>query len=380
MKAIFKYVSCLALIGLCTQVMAHTIEERLSELEQQMEEVGTTNPEGTFGAGFTNAGTEGQNGWYLMVEPLYWHAKVGATEYAYTDRDRQSDLGSILLPPLNGRVKDQGFGWEWGLRLGLGRYFSHDDWDVKLTYTWYQADDSTSVFKREPSSVISLRIADIAPFSHAKSHYDLNYNNVNVELGREYFMSSKVSVRPQIGVKSSWIYEKQQVHYTLPQIPDFDGSGHIVKVKDKDILWGIGPRMGVMVNGYIGDGFSLYASLDGALLYSYSRASYVMHADANATTIGDDFRIHLRSKSHLFMPNVQAMLGIIWETYINEKRQHITLGAGYEAEYFWRANQALMVDDTFAPNFVTPAKRFAVERASEDVMFYGLTLKARLDF
>ncbi|WP_420421984.1 hypothetical protein [Simkania sp.] len=66
--------------------MAQGMEDRITELEKEMQEVGATNPQGTFGAGFTTAGTEGANGWYIWIEPLYWHAKAGATEYAYTDK------------------------------------------------------------------------------------------------------------------------------------------------------------------------------------------------------------------------------------------------------------------------------------------------------
>ncbi|MCB1068217.1 MAG: MOMP family protein, partial [Simkania sp.] len=91
-------------------------------------------------------------------------------------------------------------------------------------------------------------------------------------------------------------------------------------------------------------------------------------------------RMHLRSTQHNFVPTAQMMLGLIWETYINDKHQHITLGAGYEVEYFWRATQTLVTGDgTTSLDFAAP-RRLSVSQASEDIMFYGLTLKARLDF
>lgn len=388
MKATFRWLSCLAFVVLGSQLVAQSMEDRITELEKEMQEVGVTNPQGTFGAGFTTAGTEGANGWYIWIDPLYWHAKVGATEYAYTDKVTNAlfinQQEYYLRAPINGRVKHEEFGWDWGLRVGLGSYFFHDNWDINVNYTWFESSNSSGTSKLDPSAVLSLKLPDAIPFVHARSHYDVNYNNVNLELGREYFISRTISARPEIGLKSSWIYDKQRVRYSevfipgVPQLRDITG-----KVKDKTILWGLGPRMGVTVNGYIGDGFSLYGRITGSLLYSYSRSSYLAGYDVNIPGVQlnlPQLRMHLKGNQHHFTPTAQMMLGLVWETYINDKRQHITLGAGYEVEYFWRANQTLLGDDNTNAQDLTASRRLAVERASEDIMFYGLTLKARLDF
>ncbi|MCB1074672.1 MAG: hypothetical protein KDK59_03980 [Simkania sp.] len=386
MKATFRWLSCLAFVMLGSQLLAHSMEDRITELEKEMQEVGVTNPQGTFGAGFTFAGTEGANGWYIWIDPLYWHAKAGATEYAYSDKTvsvlaNQNDY--FLRPPIEGRVKDDAFGWDWGLRVGLGSYFFHDNWDVNINYTWFESNDSSGTTKIEPSAVISLKLPDSVPWRHARSHHDLNYNNVNLEIGREYFLSRTISARPEIGLKSSWLYDRQNVRYSeifFPNLPQFSNING--KMKDKSVMWGLGPRMGVTVNGYIGDGFSLVGRITGALLYSYTRSSMSAGIDVNIPNVNlpAPIRMHLRSTEHHFVPTAQMMLGLIWETYINDKRQHITLGAGYEVEYFWRANQTLLAGDTTTSLDFSLPRRISVSKASEDIMFYGLTLKARLDF
>ena len=388
MKATFRWLSCLAFVMLGSQLVAHSMEDRITELEKEMQEVGVTNPQGTFGAGFTTAGTEGANGWFIWVEPLYWHAKVGATEYAYTDKVVNATLVNqqdyYLRAPIQGCVKHEEFGWDWGVRVGLGSYFFHDNWDINLNYTWFETSDSSGTTKLDPSGVLSLKLPDAIPFVHARSHYDVSYNNVNLELGREYFISRTISARPEIGIKSTWLNNKQKVRYSeviipgAPEARDFTG-----KLKDKSDLWGIGPRMGVTVNGYMGDGFSLVGRLTGALLYSYTRSSISAGYNANIPGIQPDLppiRMHLNGSEHSFTPTAQMMLGLVWETYINDQHQHITLGAGYEVEYFWRVNQTLLVDDNTNAQDLTAPRRLAVERAGEDIMFYGLTLKARLDF
>lgn len=378
MKTLFKYASCLAFVGFCSQAVAHSTEERITELEQQMLEVGAMTPEGTYGASFTTASSVGQTGWYISVEPLYWHAKVGGTEYAYTDKDF-NEVNDLFITPIKGRVKDQSFSWEWGVRAGLGRHFDHDNWDVNLNYTWYESNDSDNVSQRLPSAIVGLKSAEPFPYKSLKSHFDLSYNNVNFELGRNYFMSSKVSVNPHIGVKSTWIDERQKVYGDLADLPTV--PAHIgVKTREKSIAWGLGPRAGIQVEGSLGDGFSLYGKLSGALLYSYFQSSYKQSV-SNVPDNAGYGQMHFKGKNHLFMPTAQMGLGVNWETSINDKRQHVTLAAGYEVEYFWRANQMLEADDTI-PFFslTSNTRRMSIERTSEDVMFYGLTLKARLDF
>lgn len=379
MKAVLRWLSCLAFIVLCAQAVAHTMEERISELEKEMQEVGTTNPADTYGAGFASAAPDTENDWFIFLEPLYWHAKAGGTEYAYTD-ETLTQPSDMVVPPIKGRVKGQSFGWEWGLRVGLGYHFNHDDWDVSADYTWYEADQTTSVHKNLPSAALPLKGGLVGPLQRAKSHYDLNYNNVNVELGRHYFMSSKVSVRPQIGLQSAWIFNRQNIQYNVGLHNFLLAPGHHAKVREKSVLWGMGPRAGAEGQWSLGDGFSICGKVAGALLYSYSRASINGKVSPSVTLFGDRASIRLSENRHLFIPTVQMFLGALWESYINQQRQHITLGAGYEVQYFWRANQQLQADDTIPNPFLFSNVRYQVSSVSEDVMFYGITIKVRLDF
>lgn len=100
----------------------------------------------------------------------------------------------------------------------------------------------------------------------------------------------------------------------------------------------------------------------------------------------------LKHDFHQFVPFAQMQLGLEWNKFINGNKQHIRLKAGYEVQYYWRANQ--MGDlgdraDALAITGVTldPISISAVTRGrhqndhgSKDLMFYGITAEARLDF
>lgn len=359
---------------------AHSsMDERVSKLEEEMEEIGKINIMGNFGTSFVTARNQGEKGWFIFLEPLYWHAKVGATEYTQTELNAPSRQ-NLLFPPHEGEVKHQDFGWNWGLRVGIGRNIKHDEWDINLNYTWYENDDSHTVRKNYPSALLPTRTGEVGFIREAKSSFDLGYNNINLEIGRHYFISQKVSTHPFISLRSTWLDLKQRIQY-LPTDPDDqeDESGY-VKLNEKTNLWGMGPRVGLNTEWSMGDNFSFAARFSGTLLYSYE--SSIMHivSDANTNTIGSNLAVKLRGKSHLFVPTVQFFLGIIWERSLFDGKRVVTLGAGYEAEYFWRANQMMIQEDTQTPNALNSSRKVSVETASEDVMFYGLTLRARLDF
>ena len=75
-----------------------------------------------------------------------------------------------------------------------------------------------------PAYILSTRIDEKIRLSEAKSMLKLGYNNVNLELGRHYFVSHRLSFMPHFGVKSSWIDLKQNVLCKINTL--FDQGDH----------------------------------------------------------------------------------------------------------------------------------------------------------
>ena len=83
-------------------------------------------------------------------------------------------------------------------------------------------------------------------------------------------------------------------------------------------------------------------------------------------------------------------MGLGWESYINKDRQHLSFKAGYEIQYYWRVNQMSNVDQSLRYSTTSPINRSSgvqsgsfrtnSQKLSEDLMFYGITGEARLDF
>lgn len=349
------------------------MDSRVTQLENQMQQVRTETAMGTYGANTASARPEVDgHGWFFSADVLYWHAKVGGTEFAYTDNDL---VGSF---PVKGRSKDIDFSWDWGFRFGLGYNFDHDGWDAHLQYTWFDSSgndstraglNSTVIPLRGSSTIVNNGSGDQFLFcSSAKSQYDFDYSALDLEIGRAYFVSGDLSFRPHWGLKSAWFDQEQVTRYTGGDANESNlGLGvNTVHIKDDCDFWGLGPRVGVDSKWYLGCGFSIFGNVAGALLFGHFDVDHKEHYSPYQNN-----RIKLNANRHAFSPTVQMQLGLHYDKYIHDNKQHIGIGLGFEANYWWRQNQMIKIDDATVLKY---------ERYSEDVSMHGLTIDFKWDF
>ena len=412
---------------LATSLFAYQdLDGRLDALEQGMQEISSRNPQGTLGAGFTTArpDTVGNN-WLFFADVIYWHPKMGGTEYAITYNP--SDFVSVppIIPPValthrpGGDYKENDFGWDLGLKMGLGYKTPHDSWDVLGRYTWFESHSTKQSRKDFPAAIIPLKLstgltAGFSSVNQAKSTVDIGYNNIDLELARSYFMSKNFTVRPHLSLKGSWLDLKQKVHYVQTKNPDFlsilfEFEGPDFKADIKSNFWGVGPRIGADTKYFIGNNVNFFGDFAASILYGHFKTrekDHIPNAVIGGLVPSDVAELlqqlldvglaapnrSLKHDFHRFIPFAQMQLGLEWNKYINSNKQHIRIKAGYEVQYYWRANQMSDLDertDTLAITGITlnPISITGVTRGrhqnqhgSNDLMFNGITAEARLDF
>lgn len=412
------------------------IDDRLDTLEKEMQEISAKNPQGTYGAKFAQARpkVDGTN-WYLTLDVLYWHPKMGGTEFAIA----YNPSNFISVPPFipevaashfpKGKVKENDFSWDLGLKVGLGYKTPHDLWDVYARYTWFESHSSNSMYKDYPSTIIPLKVSfstainlftttqsfNLQFYSNvAKSAVDIDYNNVDLELARSYFLSKSFSVRPNVSVKAAFIDLSQKVRYVQKRDPSFssllfDAVLPEVKVELHSQMAGLGPRMGLDAKYYIGNGFNVFGEVAGSVLYSRFKTSQKDQIPnmVFGGILPDEFvnlfeevidlvlsapSRSLKHKFHRFVPFAQMYLGLEWNKTLMNNRKHIGLKLGYEVQYYWRVNQMENTGNAVSNSAITfltadpvrariePRVRQDNSHNSNDLMFYGITGEARLDF
>jgi hypothetical protein len=190
--------------------------------------------------------------------------------------------------------------------------------------------------------------------SHFKviSDYKVDYDNVALSIEQSSFLSRLFGLSSELGLRKAWIEQKQGVSY--------EGEDR-VRIKDQCHFEGVGPFLGLKLRWYLLSNIALISSTDTSLIYGKFE---VIHSED---------RIHLSGTKHFLTPTIHFFAGLNWDLPL--KWALFSFLVGYEAEYFWRKNQSVEIENSGAGGF-----RVQLIRYAEDLTFYGLTMKAGLEF
>jgi hypothetical protein len=156
---------------------------------------------------------------FLTGDLLIWKTQIDGLSYAseYTI-EANNDQGP--LQPLNGKTNNPHFNYQYGFKAALGCNLSHDGWDAILSWTWFrdeskshaQATDNYALF---PSLLMSP--LSIGPFlttaSEADFKWDLHFDMLDLEMGREFYAGKWLALRPFFGLRSAWIDQNNKAMY-----------------------------------------------------------------------------------------------------------------------------------------------------------------------
>jgi len=380
MKALKK--TSAALIAIATSASAFAgsdLETRVNEIEKKIEMMSTTTSMGNFGPSLVSARAEPDGmGWSLSLDVLYWQTKMaGSTYCAINDGLANQPINFTLRP------REPNFQWAWGFKLGAGYNFEHDKWDTKLQYTFFRnhAKDYVNPLSL-PSVIISPIIEAGAPLTYVSatafeeknvivSYADQTraslknrYDNLYLDLGRDFFVSKYLSLRPSFGAEAAWFTFTSNVKFSggtpvsLPvaqeannasidlsqfQIEDISGNIPFTETRTldgvgdcnlqtnfKEKFVGIGPRAGLDTRWHLGEGFSIYGDVNAALLYGYFK-------NALSQTYGDQPANEARAyyNFHRLVPTAKFEMGLVYDKYIMCETQHVSMALGYENQYYW---------------------------------------------
>jgi hypothetical protein len=374
------------ILGSCAHVLADIDNTQVAELQKKIEDISTVTAMGNIGARTApdRADIEGQ-GWNLSVDVLYWQTKVQNSFFCTT-------VDGVVDSPINfkktrNHIK---FDWSWGFKVGAGYNFEHDDFDVRAEYTYFRntAQGSEGPLSL-PSGINSPFISDnyhllyesfqeytgdhvtFQYAEQARKSLKNAYNDVYLDLGRAFFVSKCLSIRPALGVEATWFSFKGNTSYTggssiefaFDPVKNVDGtiwgglgSGALKKSSRLKSV-GVGPRLGLDTKYYLCNGFSVYGNGNGALLFTYfqqnSKTTYSLQPN-NKKILENNF--------HSVIPTAKIDMGVRYDANISCDTQRIGVALGYESVYYW---------DSFG---------YSTIKGYAGVAMYGVNLKLRWDF
>ena len=363
--------------------------------------------------------------WGLFVtgDFLYWYAKETNLNYAV-------EYSTNVLPAIPSASSSTSSSiafashffylnanWKPGFRVGVGFNTSSDGWDIYANWTNYHNEKKGSQTTSTFNSFFPLNAGNVfledpwfdGPvfFNLVSAKWNFHFNDVDLELGRRYWLSRYFTLRPFAGLRGAWTKTTFRLH------DEFDGtltstnsstgtttslSPFIVNERFNNRFWGIGLLGGLQPTWYFSNCFSLFGNVDVALLwgeYKWSKKTSletIITIMQTSASTGFDVGLFPASKSKYFQlqPVIDIGLGLRYETTFCQNSYQFSLDAGWEHHHWFNLNQRYKVFEqttsttsTIIPiptNSVTGTAFAGANETQHDVGFGGFVLRARFDF
>ena len=347
------------------------LDNRVSALEQRRGASGMVNPP---------ARPQVMNGADLFAygDLLYWKANENGIPLAVVNQGSEFNLNNAKVNNLRGR-------WNFAFRVGIGYDIPHDGWDLNLSWLRYNSSGHRKHVHSKTGRYIfptlapsADPIAELDAASSAKGNWKLLLNQLDLDLGREFFVSKWMTLRPHAGVRTDWVQQKMKGEYKdfvnlLPASSEVD-------TKFRDRWWGIGLEAGLDSQWGLGNGWSIFANLAAAILYGEHNirlkdkndpAGFRSSSNGAFSSSGGVFA-DVRDKAWIAHPILDLQLGLRWDGMVANDHLHIGVHLGWENHVYFSQNQFPIFSDDY--NF---GKFFANQG---DLSLEGWTLGVRLDF
>lgn len=267
-----------------------------------------------------SANPEMRDSWEASVTAgyLYLWTEVDGLAYAIkAEGARQKVLNPEILP-------DNGF------KLGVAAYLPHDGWD--LAFNLMHLHSRAPIHERGHLSPLwTLPTSTPGGFvDEVEAHWRLHFALLDLELGRSFFLSSRLTMRPHIGLRFAIVRQKYLLHYIGGDL--FPGGEDYVSMKSKFIAPGV--RMGNDFEWMIGKGFGLYSKSALSILYGLLYAH-----ESEKVSFETQKRTNLFDNFYTSLPIIDLAAGVQWESYLFRSRYHLLLQAGWEMHLLFAQNQ-----------------------------------------
>ncbi len=272
----------------------------------------------------------------------------------------------------------------------------------------------------------------------ATADWRLRLNLLDGDIGREFYVSRFLTMRPFFGVRGAWVNQKYTVKYESLINESFEGPVQWLleqaagtpltaefcgclqsQTKFRHDFQGVGPRFGFNTEWTLASGLSLYANAGLNLIWG----QYDLRADSDIWLCGENSglfvdsgaccpsinscgKIDWNEKFNTGKGITDLALGLQWEKLFANDRAGIMISIGWEQHLFINQNQLSNLFQQQSPNTLFPTvannqvcpNLSATQRAivgsgdfrtiqtdiatrrNGDLSVQGLTVAARLDF
>lgn len=238
--------------------------------------------------------------------------------------------------------------WSSGSRVTIGWNQNITDWNSLATWTYYQnttknnysyppiqgsivntIDEGLYSYWTVDYSTASTPVGNVGGFLELHADWRVVYNMISWDLGKVFYVSGNIQLRPKIGVKSGWIH--QYFDNELKR-PARTGSIKRQQVICHNNFWGIGLSSGIDSNFQIGAGFFISGEFNLSLLSGRTNTRRILNLDTPGLEL-------LRAENwtdrvQQIAPGTELTLGLGWLKQIDSQKQ-ISISLSWEEIFWW---------------------------------------------
>ncbi len=316
-----------------------------------------------------------QCGYNLFIEAdlLWWSMYEYGLEYAIDAKNITSITSNIN----KGETVGPGNDYSWAFRFSVGYNLPHDGWDLRGNWTFFNNSVSDHVRPAHNGGLYPIFMTpdqDLLPVTtngyveKAGTKWEVELNIIDFELGRAFFTSKFLSLRPHIGLRYTRLDQTYHLHYDGGNL--LDRQERCISSNSND-FWGFGLRSGFNTEWELSNGFGVYGNFAYALLHGHfhiSQDEYIRNKNSRQRIDRLDFN----NRKCVGRATADIAFGLRWDHMFEGDRFHLGLKLGWEHHMFFGQNQMWKMMNSYQPAIHS--------KGNDELTTQGWTFSARFDF
>lgn len=213
-------------------------------------------------------------------------------------------------------------GFRPGFKVGIGiDLLQVDDWTFNAVYTRYHHTTTNHFIALVNETIRPGLLPDVPLFTTAlKSELKMHLDYFQLTVGRPFYLSQRLIVRPLIGLRVWWTKQDEKLYFDV-------ANGPQQTIFTKNGAWGIGPYLDAEVQALLWCG--TYGIGKFGLYIPYTRLNKFKE-NTSLPNIGLVFTEKDKSSPYITDIFAEAGIGLGWGTYLCDCNYHVDFAFTYD--------------------------------------------------
>jgi hypothetical protein len=245
-----------------------------------------------------------------------------------------------------GHIHEPNFTGRPGFKVGLGGRFAYDGWDLFAEYTWLAGGSHSNCFhaKHGEGARTALNVVDgygsinTRALKSGCADWDQNFNEIDLMLGRNFFISRHLTLRPSVGFKGAYIQEKLDMHFKMT--PD---AATMLSAKQHrhQNMWGIGTRFGLDGVWHFKTNWGVYGNIYATALWSHfdtTAKDIVVDIPPGGAPYVTSTNLYTTGSIREVIPVLETSIGFTYLRWFHHNKRQFQIQLGWEEQIFIHFN------------------------------------------